>query len=169
VATDKHNVFQILFNLLRNAEQAIDETGRTDGLMTVRISRPGDDRVRIEVKDNGVGLSPENLTRIFAHGFTTKSDGHGFGLHSSALVAKKMGGALWAESPGLGLGATFTLDLPLADSSSSANSRVRGSMSATDRSSRPELPRRVLATSDHGPLSDSITDPACSGAPLSAQ
>jgi signal transduction histidine kinase len=66
------------------------------------------------VKDSGAGLAPENLTRIFAHGFTTKSDGHGFGLHSGALSARQLGGSLWAESEGPGLGATFTLELPLA-------------------------------------------------------
>jgi signal transduction histidine kinase len=68
------------------------------------------------VKDSGIGLAPENLTRIFAHGFTTKRDGHGFGLHSGALDAKQMGGALWAESEGPGLGATFVLELPLLQS-----------------------------------------------------
>jgi signal transduction histidine kinase len=60
-----------------------------------------------------VGLPPENLTRIFGHGFTTKAEGHGFGLHSCALAAGQMGGSLRAESAGLGHGATFTLELPL--------------------------------------------------------
>ena len=50
--------------------------------------------------------------RIFAHGFTTKKDGHGFGLHSGANAAHEMGGSLTAESEGLGRGATFTLELP---------------------------------------------------------
>jgi signal transduction histidine kinase len=114
VALDKHNVLQILLNLLRNAEEAIAEAGKPEKLIHIRISRPGDDEVRVEVRDTGVGLAPENLTRIFAHGFTTKSDGHGFGLHSGALAAKQMGGTLRADSEGPGLGATFTLELPLA-------------------------------------------------------
>lgn len=71
------------------------------------------DRVRIEVADNGVGIREENLTRIFAHGFTTKPDGHGFGLHGSALAAKEMGGALTVRSDGPGMGTTFTLELPV--------------------------------------------------------
>ena len=58
-------------------------------------------------------MKPENLTRIFAHGFTTRKDGHGFGLHSGALVAKELGGALRAESDGPGRGAAFTLELPV--------------------------------------------------------
>ena len=66
---------------------------------------------------NGVGILPENLTRIFAHGFTTKKHGHGFGLHSGALAAQEMGGSLRAESLGVRRGATFTLELPVASDS----------------------------------------------------
>ena len=62
--------------------------------------------------DTRVGIAPENLTRIFNHGFTTRKDGHGFGLHSGALAAKEMGGSLYAHSDGVGRGATFTLELP---------------------------------------------------------
>jgi signal transduction histidine kinase len=113
VLIDKHQVLQILLNLFRNAEQAIKEGNASDGMIRVRIRRHGEDRVRVEVKDSGVGLSGENLTRIFAHGFTTRQNGHGFGLHAGALAAQQMGGSLVAESEGLGLGATFILDLPL--------------------------------------------------------
>ena len=70
--------------------------------------------MRIAVADNGIGIASENLTRIFGHGFTTRQDGHGFGLHSGANAATEMGGTLTATSAGLGHGATFTLDLPLA-------------------------------------------------------
>jgi signal transduction histidine kinase len=72
------------------------------------------DRVKISVSDNGVGIAPENLVKIFTHGFTTKRDGHGFGLHSCANAAKEMGGSLTAHSDGLGHGATFVLELPVA-------------------------------------------------------
>jgi signal transduction histidine kinase len=65
------------------------------------------------VTDNGVGIAPENLARVFNHGFTTRKGGHGFGLHSGALAAKEMGGSLTAHSDGIGRGATFTLELPL--------------------------------------------------------
>jgi signal transduction histidine kinase len=115
VHSDKHQILQILLNLLRNAKQSIDEAGNPEKLIRVRIRRHGDDRVRLDVRDSGVGLAAENLTRIFAHGFTTKPDGHGFGLHSGALAAKRLGGSLWAESEGPGLGATFTLELPLTN------------------------------------------------------
>jgi signal transduction histidine kinase len=133
VAVDKHQILQILLNLLRNAEDAINEAGKPEKLIHVRISRPEDDRVRIEVHDNGVGLPPENLTRIFAHGFTTKPHGHGFGLHSGALAAKQLGGTLWAQSDGPGQGAVFTLELPLAASTVSAATAVPPARRSGDR------------------------------------
>jgi signal transduction histidine kinase len=111
---DKHKVLQILLNLLQNAKQAIKEADPSDRVVHVRIRRESESRVRIEVQDSGTGLAPESLTRVFAHGFTTKKDGHGFGLHSGALAARQMGGALWAESEGPGCGATFILELPAA-------------------------------------------------------
>jgi signal transduction histidine kinase len=77
----------------------------------VRVA-DGDGRIKISVMDNGVGIPAENLNRIFSHGFTTKKDGHGFGLHSGALAVREMGGSLAAQSDGPGKGATFTLELP---------------------------------------------------------
>jgi signal transduction histidine kinase len=112
VRLDKHKVLQVLLNLLQNAVQSCDASGRTDKRLTVRVLR-GDGRVRIAVVDNGAGILRDNLTRIFNHGFTTKQDGHGFGLHGAALSAQQMGGSLWAHSDGAGAGATFTLELPL--------------------------------------------------------
>ena len=82
--------------------------------MVVRVALASPDRVKITVADNGIGIAAENLTRIFNHGFTTKKDGHGFGLHSGANAAKEMGGSLPAHSDGLGQGAEFTLELPTA-------------------------------------------------------
>ena len=84
-----------------------------DKIVTIRVTGERNGFVEISVIDNGVGIPPENLTRIFAHGFTTRKDGHGFGLHSGAIAAKEMGGSLHAHSDGPGRGATFTLSLPL--------------------------------------------------------
>jgi len=108
---EKHKILQILVNLLNNAKHACEESGRTDKRLTVRVAN-GDGRIRISVTDNGVGIPPENMTRIFNHGFTTRKDGHGFGLHSGALAAKEIGGSLTAQSDGPGKGAAFTLELP---------------------------------------------------------
>jgi PAS domain S-box-containing protein len=113
IAADKHQILQILLNLLRNAKQALTQGDEEGRVIRVRIRRLGENRISVAVEDTGVGLPPENLTRIFAHGFTTKVDGHGFGLHSCALAAGQIGGSLRAESPGLGHGATFILELPL--------------------------------------------------------
>jgi PAS domain S-box-containing protein len=110
---DKHKVLQILVNLVSNAKYAVSAVERTDKIMTVRTRRAGEDCVQIQVVDNGIGIAPENLARVFAHGFTTRPDGHGFGLHSGALAATELGGSLTVQSDGPGHGATFTLELPL--------------------------------------------------------
>lgn len=111
VTVEKHKVLQILVNLVRNAKHACDDKGDPDKTVTVRVFN-GDGRVKVSVSDNGVGIPPENLSRIFNHGFTTKKNGHGFGLHSGALAAQELGGALRVASEGVGQGATFTLELP---------------------------------------------------------
>ena len=111
VMAEKHKVLQILINLLRNAKYACDDNGRPEKLVTLRIE-PAGAMVKISVIDNGVGIPAENLTRIFEHGFTTRKEGHGFGLHSGALAAKDLGGALGVTSEGPGRGACFTLELP---------------------------------------------------------
>jgi PAS domain S-box-containing protein len=119
VNVDKHKVLQILINVIRNAKYAVSESSRLDKRIIVSIARNGNGHVKIAIADNGIGIPPENLSRIFAHGFTTRIDGHGFGLHSAALAAKELGGSLFAHSDGPDRGATFTLELP-ADTSSPA-------------------------------------------------
>ncbi|MGP8198294.1 MAG: ATP-binding protein, partial [Limisphaerales bacterium] len=91
--------------------------------VTIRIRRNGERAIRMEVADNGVGIPPENLTRIFAHGFSTQADRHGFGLHTGALAAKELGGTLTAYSEGLGKGATFILEIPLQNAISTTSER----------------------------------------------
>jgi PAS domain S-box-containing protein len=112
ILVDKHKVLQILVNLQRNAKYACDASGRPDKKVIVRISRTALGGVQIDVIDNGVGISSETMQQLFTHGFTTRKDGHGFGLHGGALAAKEIGGTLTARSEGLGCGATFTLSLP---------------------------------------------------------
>lgn len=114
VKLDKHQVLQILVNLVSNAKHAM-RCSAGDRVLTIRAGALSADPSRLVfmVSDTGTGIAPENLTRIFSHGFTTRTDGHGFGLHTSALAAKNMGGSLTASSEGLGRGAVFTLDIPL--------------------------------------------------------
>lgn len=114
---DRNRVLLILVNLISNGKQALAaQTGPTGAAPTLTLGASLDAQrvLRITVADNGEGIPPENLTRIYAHGFTTRRHGHGFGLHSCALAAREMGGRLSAQSAGVGQGACFTLEVPLA-------------------------------------------------------
>jgi PAS domain S-box-containing protein len=111
VNLDKHKVLQVLINLLSNAKHALLDSEREDRRIVVR-SRLREGAIRIEVEDNGIGISADNLERIFRFGFTTKDKGHGFGLHGSALAAKQLHGSLIVHSEGVGRGALFALELP---------------------------------------------------------
>lgn len=114
ITTDKHRVLQILVNLTRNAQLALAESERPDKQLIVRLDPSPDGGANITIADNGIGIPPENLIRIFSHGFTTRKGGHGFGLHSGANAAKELGGQLRAQSAGPGQGAAFILYLPAA-------------------------------------------------------
>jgi len=118
VCVDRHKVLQILINLLRNAKHAMDEQNPDHKRLVVRVSPTPAAAVRISIIDNGVGIPLENINKIFNHGFTTKKNGHGFGLHSGANAAKEMGGCLFGRSDGPGQGAEFTLELPTSRVSS---------------------------------------------------
>jgi C4-dicarboxylate-specific signal transduction histidine kinase len=112
VLVDKHKVLQILINLLHNAKYALDEGGAQEKRLTLRIERPGQNGVVVSVMDNGAGIAPENLPRVFEHGFTTRKGGHGFGLHGGAITARELGGSLQARRAGVGQGAEFILEIP---------------------------------------------------------
>ena len=114
VFVDRHKALQILINLISNAKYAMDAQPTNEKRLVIRVEPVVPDRVQITIRDSGVGIAPENLVKIFTHGFTTKKDGHGFGLHSCANAAKEMGGSLTAHSDGIGLGAAFVLELPAA-------------------------------------------------------
>lgn len=113
VSLDRHRALQILINLVSNARQSVVAADPARKQIIVRSRRIGD-RVRIEVEDNGAGIAPEHHARVFSHGFTTKKTGHGVGLHSSALAARELQGTLSFASDGVGRGATFALELPIA-------------------------------------------------------
>ena len=111
---EKAKVLQILVNLISNAKHACGEAGRRGKRITLSVApaaTPG--HVCLAVEDNGIGIPKENLAKIFGHGFTTRANGHGFGLHSAANAAREMKGSLTVRSEGWGLGATFTLELPV--------------------------------------------------------
>jgi len=110
---DKHRLLLILINLISNAKYAMAGVSNHARNMTLRAEVVNGETLQISVKDEGEGIPEENMTRIFAHGFTTRKEGHGFGLHSCALAAIEMNGHLTAHSEGPGKGATFELQLPL--------------------------------------------------------
>jgi signal transduction histidine kinase len=113
VVLDKHRLVQVVVNLLSNAKNAVAEGPRSERTITVHAApSPAPHRLQIQVTDNGVGIDPENITRIFTHGFTTRKDGHGFGLHSAANIIAEMGGTIHCHSDGLGHGAVFSIELP---------------------------------------------------------
>jgi PAS domain S-box-containing protein len=118
ITVEKHKVLQILINLIGNAKYACDESDRDEKRITVRF-RKDQARVQIEIADNGIGIPTENMTRIFNDGFSTRKNGHGFGLHNAANAARELGGSLVARSEGLQRGACFLLELPLSPPSNS--------------------------------------------------
>ncbi len=108
---DRSSLLQILTNLIGNAKYALSKVDHGEKKITLSIKKSGD-RVTIEVKDNGVGITAANMKKIFNFGFTTRKKGHGYGLHSGSLAAAKMEGTLTAHSDGPGKGAVFTLNVP---------------------------------------------------------
>jgi C4-dicarboxylate-specific signal transduction histidine kinase len=114
IKVQRQKALQILVNLIRNAKDSLDQAGCAQKQLILRTRPTTENMVQLEVSDNGLGIDQEGLTKIFGFGFTTKKNGHGFGLHSSALAAKEMGGSLRVESAGVGKGATFILAIPSA-------------------------------------------------------
>ncbi|MGY2202704.1 DAHL domain-containing protein [Pseudomonas gingeri] len=110
---DKHRLLLVLINLISNAKYAVSDLSNRERDITLGVRVVDGTTLRISVKDDGEGIAPENISRIFNHGFTTRKDGHGFGLHSCALAAVEMNGRLYAHSDGPGKGALFTLEIPL--------------------------------------------------------
>lgn len=118
VLVDKHQVLQILVNLFRNAKQAMQQYKQpmhTLSLSTRRHATAPHHKVEVIVQDTGAGIAPEHLSRMFTRGFTTKKEGNGIGLHSSARTLEKLGGSLSVFSAGTGLGATFSITVPIAE------------------------------------------------------
>ncbi len=123
---DKHRTLEILLNLVANARDAVLETPNQLGVITLSAAITSDGgNVVLEVADNGGGVDPANLPHLFTHGFTTKPQGHGFGLHGAANTAQALGGRLELASPGKGLGAVARLTLPLEISAAEAIAEAR--------------------------------------------
>jgi PAS domain S-box-containing protein len=109
---DKHQVLEVLVDVIRNGCQAMALVSPKQLFVRAKLIPGPPDSVCLEIQDSGVGIPTDDLTKIFGQGYTTKDGGRGMSLHSGALVAKNLGGALRAHSEGLGHGATFSLELP---------------------------------------------------------
>ncbi len=114
IKTDKIKLIQILINIIKNAKDSFVMAKNIENKkITIAINKiRTNNLVEIIISDNGIGISADNLKRIFTFGFTTKSDGHGFGLHSSAIAAKELGGSIRVHSDGVNTGSSFILTLP---------------------------------------------------------
>ncbi len=111
----RNQLIQLLLNLLKNSREAIYEQmqkGALEGEIQVVASKAGRDQFQLCVRDNGCGIAPDMLPKLFNHGFTTKVEGSGFGLHSAANFVNKLGGKMTVESDGAGCGATICFRLP---------------------------------------------------------
>lgn len=109
---DKVKILQILVNILHNAKDSLIESENAEKKINIKCSMNENNHLVIQIADNGIGISSENLKNIFLFGFTTKKTGHGFGMHASALSAREMNGSIRALSEGLGKGAEFVLEIP---------------------------------------------------------
>ncbi|AWN74852.1 ATP-binding protein [Legionella anisa] len=112
---DKMKLEDILVTLMVNAKEALQERKPTEKCLIIHAkNKVVNDKewLEIDIEDNGIGISPDILNKIFTFGFTTKSENCGFGLHFSALSTKEMGGKLSVTSPGENKGAIFSLKLP---------------------------------------------------------
>lgn len=115
ITVDKHRLLQMLVTIIDNAQQALQESPNEPKLLKIRTSKVDEKKIRIEVADNGIGIKPEDANSIFKQGFTTKPQGHGFGLHSCKLMANDLHGAISIHSQGINKGATIIVELPLTE------------------------------------------------------
>lgn len=109
ILTSRHKLLQVIINLLRNARESFVENVKGANEVVIILTK---EPTTIKIKDNGIGVKPENMSKMFSHGFTTKKDGHGFGLHSCSIAIKDLGGNITVASDGVNKGTTFTIILP---------------------------------------------------------
>jgi PAS domain S-box-containing protein len=111
VTGDRIQLQQVILNLVRNASEAMIEVHGRPRLLLIKTEREDDNRVRLSVRDTGMGLSSQSLDSLFDAFYTTKSGGMGIGLFVSRSIVERHQGRLWAE-PNDGAGATFSLSMP---------------------------------------------------------
>ena len=111
VTGDRVQLQQVIFNLLRNASDAMSSVNGRPRQLSIKTEQNADDAVCLSVADTGVGLATDNVDRIFDAFYTTKSDGMGIGLSVSRSIIENHQGRLWARAND-GPGATFSFSIP---------------------------------------------------------
>ncbi len=161
VELDRGQINQVINNLVINAVQASPEGGvlhvAASNVVVGRDERvatliPGE-YVRLAVRDQGAGISPENLARIFDPYFTTKSSGSGLGLATSYSIVKKHGGLIRVESE-LGAGTMFTIYLPAVPKTSSTPEAAAANQEGNQPA--PKTGGRVLFMDDEEILQELV-------------
>ena len=153
VMADGHQLQQVVLNLVTNAEQAIEETGRPGRLVVETTDRGGS--VQVRVSDNGPGIPQENLKRIFLPFFTTKEVGRGTGLGLSICygIVQEHGGRIDVESRS-GAGSTFVVELPTA----AAGVLPEAAPILVPEPPAPAHPARLLVVDDEEAISELVRD-----------
>ena len=111
ITGDRIQLQQVILNLLRNASDAMVEVHERPRLLLIKTEREDINRVRLTVRDAGIGLPTQNLGSLFDAFFTTKSGGMGIGLFVCRSIVERHQGRLWAE-PNDGPGATVAFSIP---------------------------------------------------------
>ena len=111
ITGDRVQLQQVILNLLRNASDAMADVHDRPRQLLVRTEREDGDRVRVSVRDAGVGVDPQNVDKLLDAFYTTKTDGMGIGLSISRSIIERHHGRLWAEAND-GPGATFSFSVP---------------------------------------------------------
>jgi PAS domain S-box-containing protein len=111
VIGDRVQLQQVILNLLQNASDAMSPVEDRPKQLLIRTERDEGDRVRLTVRDSGIGFGPQALDRVFDAFYTTKNDGMGIGLSVSRSIIESHHGRLWA-APNDGPGATFSFSIP---------------------------------------------------------
>jgi signal transduction histidine kinase len=111
ITGDRIQLQQVILNLLRNASDAMVDVHDRPRQLLVRTEREDGDRVRVSVRDAGVGVDPQNVDKLLDAFYTTKTDGMGIGLSISRSIIERHHGRLWAEAND-GPGATFSFSIP---------------------------------------------------------
>lgn len=102
----------VLINLFKNASEAMRTMPEDKRVLRIEVTEAKDERICMDIQDSGEGINAEELEQLFTHGFTTKEDGHGFGLHYCKKAIEEIGGSIAVSSEGKQCGATFSLCFP---------------------------------------------------------